>query len=80
MFSLLAHTTVPVMLCFTTGACPQLATAVVEPCSTVPDGHSLLEHTALAILLVSEALCDEFRSYPARGVLPALPCVLGISL
>ena len=40
-------------LSFTTWACPQIATAVVEPYV-----HSLLEHTDVTIMMNSEALYD----------------------
>merc|ERR1712232_952785 len=50
-------------LSFTVWACPQVATAVVEPYNTVLCVHSLLEHTDVTIMMDNEALydiCPEF--------------------
>ena len=41
---------------FTVWACPQVATAVVEPYNTVLCVHSLLEHTDVTIMYDNEAL------------------------
>merc|ERR1712176_802507 len=43
-------------LSFTVWACPQVATAVVEPYNTVLCVHSLLEHTDVTIMMDNEAL------------------------
>merc|ERR1712125_175457 len=43
-------------LSFTTWACPQISTAVVEPYNTVLCVHSLLEHTDVTIMMDNEAL------------------------
>merc|ERR550525_1553280 len=48
-------------LSFTTWACPQVATAVVEPYNTVLCVHSLLEHTDVTIMMDNEALYDICR-------------------
>merc|ERR1712222_196688 len=48
-------------LSFTVWACPQVATAVVEPYNTVLCVHSLLEHTDVTILMDNEALYDLCR-------------------
>ena len=48
-------------LSFTTWACPQIATAVVEPYNTVLCVHSLLEHTDVTIMMDNEALYDLCR-------------------
>jgi len=40
------------------GACPQVATAVVEPYNTVLCVHSPLEHTVVAAMMDNEALHD----------------------
>ena len=40
---------------FTVWACPQVATAVVEPYNTVLCVHSLLEHTDVTIMYDNEA-------------------------
>ena len=45
-------------LSFTVWACPQIATAVVEPYNTVLCVHSLLDHTDLTIMMDNEALYD----------------------
>ena len=45
-------------LSFTVWACPQVATAVVEPYNTVLCVHSLLEHTDVTIMYDNEALYD----------------------
>merc|ERR1711972_1043550 len=45
-------------LSFTVWACPQVATAVVEPYNTVLCVHSLLEHTDVTIMMDNEALYD----------------------
>ena len=42
-------------------ACPQVATAVVEPYNTVLCVHSLLEHTDVTIMYDNEALYDICR-------------------
>merc|ERR1712187_306748 len=46
---------------FTVWACPQVATAVVEPYNTVLCVHSLLEHTDVTIMYDNEALYDICR-------------------
>merc|ERR1711971_1480366 len=46
---------------FTVWACPQVATAVVEPYNTVLCVHSLLEHTDVTIMYDNEALYDTCR-------------------
>jgi tubulin alpha len=46
---------------FTVWACPQVATAVVEPYNTVLCVHSLLEHTDVTIMMDNEALYDICR-------------------
>merc|ERR1711976_847905 len=46
---------------FTIWACPQVATAVVEPYNTVLCVHSLLEHTDVTIMYDNEALYDICR-------------------
>merc|ERR1712031_136743 len=46
---------------FTVWACPQVATAVVEPYNTVLRVHSLLEHTDVTIMYDNEALYDICR-------------------
>jgi len=46
---------------FTLWACPQVATAVVEPYNTVLCVHSLLEHTDVTIMYDNEALYDICR-------------------
>ncbi|CAK0826963.1 unnamed protein product [Prorocentrum cordatum] len=46
---------------FTVWACPQIATAVVEPYNTVLCVHSLLEHTDITIMYDNEALYDICR-------------------
>merc|ERR1712228_379722 len=48
-------------LSFTIWACPQVATAVVEPYNTVLCVHSLLEHTDVTIMYDNEALYDICR-------------------
>merc|ERR1712057_86380 len=48
-------------LSFTVWACPQVATAVVEPYNTVLCVHSLLEHTDVTIMYDNEALYDICR-------------------
>jgi len=48
-------------LSFTVWACPQVATAVVEPYNTVLCVHSLLEHTDVTIMMDNEALYDICR-------------------
>merc|ERR1712153_63333 len=48
-------------LSFTVWACPQVATAVVEPYNTVLCVHSLLEHTDVTIMGDNEALYDICR-------------------
>merc|ERR1712226_863012 len=48
-------------LSFTVWACPQFATAVVEPYNTVLCVHSLLEHTDVTIMYDNEALYDICR-------------------
>jgi len=48
-------------LSFTTWACPQVATAVVETYNTVLCVHSLLEHTYVIIMMDIEALYDICR-------------------
>merc|ERR1711939_668867 len=48
-------------LSFTVWACPQVATAVVEPYNTVLCAHSLLEHTDVTIMYDNEALYDICR-------------------
>merc|ERR1712174_178824 len=48
-------------LSFTVWACPQVATAVVEPYNTVLCVHSLLEHTDVTIMYDNEALYDVCR-------------------
>merc|ERR1712187_439940 len=48
-------------LSFTVWACPQIATAVVEPYNTVLCVHSLLEHTDVTIMIDNEALYDICR-------------------
>jgi len=48
-------------LSFTTWACPQVATAVVEPYNTVLCVHSLLEHTDVTIMMDNEAFYDICR-------------------
>merc|ERR1711881_93082 len=48
-------------LSFTTWACPQISTAVVEPYNTVLCVHSLLEHTDVTFCLDNEALYDICR-------------------
>merc|ERR1711907_805092 len=48
-------------LSFTVWACPQVATAVVEPYNTVLCVHSLLEHTDVTIMYGDEALYDICR-------------------
>merc|ERR1712008_6812 len=48
-------------LSFTTWACPQIATAVVETYNTVLCVHSLLEHTYVIIMMDIEALYDICR-------------------
>ena len=45
-------------LSFTTWACPQISTAVVEPYKTVMCVHSLLEHTDVTVMMDNEALYD----------------------
>jgi tubulin alpha len=46
---------------FTVWACPQVATAVVEPYNTVLCVHSLLEHTDVTMQVDNEALYDICR-------------------
>merc|ERR1711862_1011961 len=46
---------------FTVWACPQVATAVVEPYNTVLCVHSLLKHTDVTIMYDNEALYDICR-------------------
>ncbi|CAK0842014.1 unnamed protein product [Prorocentrum cordatum] len=46
---------------YTVWACPQIATAVVEPYNTVLCVHSLLEHTGVTIMYDNEALYDICR-------------------
>eukprot|EP00959_Pyramimonas_sp_CCMP1952_P246599 5153816-Pyramimonas_sp.AAC.1 len=46
---------------YTVWACPQIATAVVEPYNTVLCVHSLLEHTDVTIMYDNEALYDICR-------------------
>merc|ERR1712025_110414 len=46
---------------FTVWACPQVATAVVEPYNAVLATHSLLEHTDVTCLVDNEALYDICR-------------------
>merc|ERR1711993_157535 len=46
---------------FTVWACPQVATAVVEPYNTVLCVHSLLEHTDATVMYDNEALYDICR-------------------
>merc|ERR1712150_340432 len=48
-------------LSFTVWACPQIATAVVEPYNTVLCVHSLLEHTDVTVTMDNEALYDICR-------------------
>merc|ERR1712147_577171 len=48
-------------LSFTVWACPQVATAVVEPYNTVLCVHSLLEHTDVTNMVDNEALYDICR-------------------
>merc|ERR1712158_127841 len=48
-------------LSFTVWACPQVATAVVEPYNTVLCVHSLLEHTDVTVMYDNEALYDICR-------------------
>merc|ERR1712117_416978 len=48
-------------LSFTVWACPQVATAVVEPYNTVLCVHSLLEHTDVTVMMDNEALYDICR-------------------
>jgi len=48
-------------LSFTVWACPQVATAVVEPYNTVLCVHSLLEHTDVTSMVDNEALYDICR-------------------
>merc|ERR1712139_505430 len=48
-------------LSFTVWACPQVATAVVEPYNTVLCVHSLLEHTDVTTMVDNEALYDICR-------------------
>merc|ERR1711953_1202291 len=48
-------------LSFTVWACPQVATAVVEPYNTVLCVHSLLEYTDVTIMYDNEALYDICR-------------------
>merc|ERR1711959_601918 len=48
-------------LSFTVWACPQVATAVVEPYNTVLCVHSLLEHTDVTNMVDNEALYDIAR-------------------
>merc|ERR1711977_256706 len=48
-------------LSFTVWACPQVATAVVEPYNTVLCVHSLLEHTDVTMQVDNEALYDICR-------------------
>merc|ERR1711879_903941 len=48
-------------LSFTVWACPQVATAVVEPYNTVLCVHSPLEHTDVTIMMDNEALYDICR-------------------
>jgi len=48
-------------LSFTTWACPQISTAVVEPYNTVLCVHSLLEHTDVTVMMDNEALYDISR-------------------
>merc|ERR1712014_50409 len=48
-------------LSFTVWACPQVATAVVEPYNTVLCVHSLLEHTDVTIMMDNEARYDICR-------------------
>merc|ERR1711908_96489 len=48
-------------LSFTTWACPQVSTAVVEPYNTVLCVHSLLEHTDVTVMMDNEALYDICR-------------------
>ena len=48
-------------LSFTVWACPQVATAVVEPYNTVLCVHSFLEHTDMTIMMDSEAHYDICR-------------------
>ena len=48
-------------LSFTTWACPQVVTAVVEPYNTALCGRSLLEHTDATTMMDPEALYDNCR-------------------
>ena len=69
-------------LSFTVWACPQVATAVVEPYNTVLCVHSLLEHTDVTIMYDNEALyvrltarwCKQYHNQAPRWVLLAHPC------
>ena len=38
--------------------CPQIATAIAEPCDIVLCAHSLLAHTDTTVMMDNEALCD----------------------
>merc|ERR1712066_1128692 len=60
-------------LSFTVWACPQVATAVVEPYNTVLCVHSLLEHTDVTIMYDNEVLGERERHHRVPNKFGAVP-------